>query len=83
MADPAVADRRGTPNGSGSDQTSRLFRWFVLDEDGQAFVEYVLLALLVVVLTIPALNALQGALKATYESWNTAMLDLWQMPAPH
>ncbi len=54
----------------------------VVDENGEEILEYALLVALVVLVTIPALNAIQAALKVTYVSWNAAMLRCWQMPEP-
>ncbi len=43
-------------------------------------VEYALLAALVVLISWPALNAIQPALKEAYLRWNTAEQDFWLMP---
>lgn len=58
----------------------RLLRSVVVDDRGQDVIEYALLAALVALVTIPALNAIQAALNVTYVGWNTAMLRCWQMP---
>jgi Flp pilus assembly pilin Flp len=60
----------------------RLLGCLVTDDSGQDLVEYALLAGLIALVTIPALNAIEAALKAAYLSWNTAMQACWQMPAP-
>jgi len=54
----------------------------VADERGQDLLEYAMLAVLVALVTIPAMSAMQAALSAAYVSWNTAMLRCWQMPRP-
>jgi Flp pilus assembly pilin Flp len=60
----------------------RVLRSLVADDKGQDLIEYALLAVLVALLTIPALNAIQAALNVTYQGWNTAMQRCWQMPEP-
>jgi len=60
----------------------RAIRRFVIDERGQDTIEYALLAALVAVLTIPALDAVRSALRIAYLSWNTAMVKCWRMPVP-
>ncbi len=59
-----------------------VLRRFVSDESGQDSIEYALLAGLVALLTIPALDAIRSALRTAYLSWNAAMLKCWRMPAP-
>lgn len=60
----------------------RLLKRLAVDDRGQDTLEYALLAALIAVLTIPTFNAIQDALKATYLSWNAAIMRCWQMPVP-
>jgi Flp pilus assembly pilin Flp len=50
------------------------------EEDGQALVEYALLVALVVLVSWPALSAIQAALQTAYVGWNNAETGFWQMP---
>jgi Flp pilus assembly pilin Flp len=59
-----------------------LFRRLLADDSGQDLLEYVLLAALVALASLPGINALQAALHSAYLSWNTSMAQCWQMPAP-
>jgi Flp pilus assembly pilin Flp len=59
-----------------------MWRALIDDDRGQDVIEYALLAGLIALVTAPALVALQLALKASYNSWNTATLKCWQMPEP-
>jgi len=59
-----------------------LLRRLVTDEEGQDLVEYALLAALVAIASVAAINAVQSALQTTYVDWNTKAQDCWQMPAP-
>lgn len=67
----------------------RLARRLFADESGQDLVEYALLAAYVaiagyvVLYGVPGQPGIRDAMKTTYASWNTGMLNLWQMPAPH
>ena len=65
-----------------------LFRRLAAEDHGQDLVEYALLAGYialagyVVIYGAPGQAGLRDVMRTTYTSWNTAMLDLWQMPAP-
>ena len=65
-----------------------LLRRLLADQTGQVLVEYGLLAAYValagyvVLYGAPGQPGLRDAMRDAYVHWNTAMLDLWQMPAP-
>jgi Flp pilus assembly pilin Flp len=61
---------------------SHWFHRVVIDESGQDSIEYALMAGLVAVLTIPALNAIQSTLKTVYQSWIDGLKRCSRMPAP-
>lgn len=60
----------------------RLWSSLAVDESGEALVEYSLLVALVALATIMVVSDIQKEIKTAYVGWNTAMLNLWQMPAP-
>ena len=57
-----------------------VLRSLVVDENGAELLEYALLVALVVLVTIPPLNAIRAALNVTYVSCNAAMQRCWRMP---
>ena len=59
-----------------------LLRRLASDESGQDVIEYALIAALVAVASIPAVNLIEDALRTAYLSWGAAMLRCWRMPAP-
>jgi Flp pilus assembly pilin Flp len=59
-----------------------LVRRLVLEEDGQDLIEYALLATLVAIVGIAALNQLQSTLHDAYVQWDSANQALWEMPDP-
>ena len=60
----------------------RLLCSLIVDEKGEALIEYSMLVSLVALATIPVIFEIEKQLNLAYVRWNTAMLDLWQMPAP-
>jgi Flp pilus assembly pilin Flp len=59
-----------------------LFRRLAAEESGQDLVEYALLAAFIALASVAGVNALRSSMLAAYTSWNGAMQECWQMPAP-
>jgi Flp pilus assembly pilin Flp len=62
--------------------TRGVWRRLLDDESGQDIIEYALLAGFVALASLPALGAIQSALRSAYLGWNSAMDRCWQMPEP-
>jgi Flp pilus assembly pilin Flp len=56
-------------------------RWLVEDA-GQDLIEYGLLCSFVGFATVAAVNLLGMAMNNTYESWDGAVKELWEVPDP-
>jgi Flp pilus assembly pilin Flp len=61
--------------------TDLLHRWLV-EDDGQDLVEYVLLTSVVGLAILLAINALDDVVRVTYESWDGATQALWEPQDP-
>ena len=81
MTGSAAPHRSGTSTTCGVEAVA-LCRRLIDDESGQDVLEYALLAALVAIVSIPAINALQTALKTSYLSWNDGLMRCWRMPEP-
>ena len=60
---------------------TRLRQW-MRDETGQDLIEYALLAGFLALAGIVGFNAVATAFSSTYMDGNTAVQDLWEVPAP-
>jgi Flp pilus assembly pilin Flp len=60
----------------------RGFTALLKDDDGQDLLEYALLAALVAIAAVAAVNVLQETLRETYVRWDTDMQALADMPNP-
>jgi len=58
-----------------------LHQWLV-EEAGQDLIEYGLLCSFVAFATVVAVNLLSGATNNSYESWDAAAKELWEVPDP-
>jgi Flp pilus assembly pilin Flp len=58
-----------------------LHQWLV-EETGQDLIEYGLLCSFVAFATVVAVNLLSGAMNNSYESWDAAAKELWEVPDP-
>ena len=56
-------------------------RWLVEDA-GQDLIEYGLLCSFVGFAAVAAVNLLGGAINNSYESWDAAAKELWEVPDP-
>jgi Flp pilus assembly pilin Flp len=59
-----------------------LLQQLVRNEDGQDLIEYGLLVTLVGLAGVGGWLAIQTALGSAYGSWNSAVYNLWESPAP-
>lgn len=50
------------------------------EDEGGVLVEYALLLVLVAIVNWPAITAIEAALGAAYDRWNTAEWNFWEMP---
>jgi Flp pilus assembly pilin Flp len=62
-------------------QVATLFRRLLLDDTGQDLIEYALLTGLIAVGTVLLFSLLAAAMKASYNSSNTASQNAWE-PGP-
>lgn len=56
-------------------------RW-ISDQAGADLIEYALLAAFVALAGLVGFNAISGAIGGSYTNSNTAVQDLWEIPAP-
>jgi Flp pilus assembly pilin Flp len=56
-------------------------RWLV-EEAGQDLIEYGLLCSFIGFATVAGVNLLGIAMNSTYESWDSAVKELWEVPDP-
>ena len=56
-------------------------RW-LSDQAGADLIEYALLAAFVALAGLVGFNAISGAIGGSYTNSNTAVQDLWEIPAP-
>jgi Flp pilus assembly pilin Flp len=54
-----------------------ILRRFLLDDGGQDLIEYALLTALIGFAGLAAFDVIQGAIAATYGSWESSNNDLW------
>ena len=59
-----------------------LFWRLVAEDGGQDLIEYALLAALVAIAGLTAINLLGAALGSSYSGWDAATENLWVMPEP-
>ncbi len=65
-----------------SGQRLERVRRFFADASGDDLIEYALLTTLIGLVGVAAFSILSTALSTAYTAWNTAVVDLWESPAP-
>ncbi len=65
-----------------SGMTLERLRSFFADDSGDDLIEYALLTTLIGLVGITAFSILSTVLSTAYTAWNTAVVDLWESPAP-
>ena len=58
-----------------------LHRWLI-EDDGQDLIEYVLLTTVVGLAIITGINVLDDVMRVTYESWDGATQAIWEPQDP-
>lgn len=62
--------------------TGQHFRRWLVEEDGQDLIEYGLLCSFIAFAAFAAINLLNDAMNTSYESWDAAAKELWEVPDP-
>jgi Flp pilus assembly pilin Flp len=60
---------------------AELQRW-VSDEGGQDLIEYLLLGSFLAIASWVGLQLLETAINTTYQSWDKASQEIWEVPDP-
>jgi Flp pilus assembly pilin Flp len=60
----------------------RLLHDWLHEERGQDLIEYALLTAFIALAGLAGFNAISDVMGATYTGGNTAVQDLWEVPAP-
>jgi Flp pilus assembly pilin Flp len=59
----------------------RLQIW-LSDESGQDLIEYMLLASFLAIASWVGVQMMETAIRTTYETWDTASQEIWEVPDP-
>ena len=57
-------------------------RRLLSDDSGQDLIEYLLLASFIAIASWVGLQLLETAMNVTYQSWDKASQDAWEVPEP-